>query len=152
MQGSVRSNRPKTGARRDLQQERFAAYFPRVFAYACAATGDEEAARDVVVASFSDVYLLPDMRGDEFELALFGNARELCLSPEFRLKRPDDGLGTRERDVISLVFDAQLSKTQVAALTGVPEETVATILLRGLRKLRSRTSTGSVGNIAPSFS
>ena len=142
---------PKLGGRRDLQRERFGNYFPRLFAYACAATGDDEAARDVVVASFTDVYSMPDMRSDEFEVALFRAARELCGSGEYRLRRHNDGLSPRERDVISLHFDAQMSRTQISTLLGLQQDAVALTLMRGLRKLRARMDTAPASNALAHF-
>ena len=143
---------PKTGARSEVQSERFSVYFPRLFAYACAATGDDEAARDVAVSAFSEAFTRADTREDEFELDLFRTARAICQSGEYRVRRHNDGLSPREREVISLVFDAQLDRTQIGTLLGIKQEAVATTLVRGLRKLRtSFASSGSTAAV-PSFS
>jgi DNA-directed RNA polymerase specialized sigma24 family protein len=143
---------PTAGARRDVQSERFATYFPRLFAYACAATGDDEAARDVVVSAFSDAFSRADAREDEFEIDLFRTARAICQSGEYRLRRHNDGLTPREREVLSLLFDAQLDRAQIRVLLGINEEVVATTLVRGLRKLRTSFSSSSAGAAVPSFS
>lgn len=143
---------PKAGARREVQSERFAAYFPRLFAYACAATGDDEAARDVVVSSFSDAFSRADAREDEFEIDLFRTARAICQSGEYRVRRHNDGLTPREREVLSLLFDAQLDRAQIGVLLGIRDEVVAMTLVRGLRKLRTSFASSGVGAAVPSFS
>ena len=143
---------PKTGARREVQSERFAAYFPRLFAYACAATGDDEAARYVVVSAFSDAFSRADAREDEFEIDLFRTARAICQSGEYRVRRHNDGLTPQEREVISLLFDAQLDCAQIGVVLGISEEGVATTLVRGLRKLRISFASPGAGAAVPSFS
>ena len=143
---------PRAGARREVQSERFRVYFPRLFAYACASTGDDEAARDVVVSAFSEAFARPDVREDEFELDLFRTARAITQSGEYRMRRHDDGLSPRERDVISLLFDAQLNRLQISALLGIRQDAVASTLVRGLRKLRASFALGTSGATVPSFS
>jgi DNA-directed RNA polymerase specialized sigma24 family protein len=143
---------PKVGARLGVQSERFAAYFPRLFAYACAATGDDEAARDVVVSAFSEAFSRADTREDEFEIDLFRTARAICQSGEYRARRHNDGLTHREREVISLLFDAQLDRAQIGVLLGIRDEVVATTLVRGLRKLRTSFASSGAGVAVPSFS
>jgi DNA-directed RNA polymerase specialized sigma24 family protein len=143
---------PKTGARREVQSERFAAYFPRLFAYACAATGDDEAARYVVVSAFSDAFSRADAREDEFEIDLFRTARTICQSGEYRVRRHNDGLTPQEREAISLLFDAQLDCAQIGVLLGISEEGVATTLVHGLRKLRISFASPGAGAAVPSFS
>lgn len=143
---------PRTGARSDLRQQRFSAYFPRVFAFACAATGNDEAARDVTVAAFTSAFTMPDMREAEFEMELFRSARELCSNGEYRVRRHNDGLSPRERDVISLVFDGQLGQQQVADLLEMRPDAVAMALKRGLRKLQTNLALEPAGGAAmPSF-
>ena len=146
------SDGPRAGGRREVQSERFGKYFPRLFAYSCAATGDDEAARDVAVTAFSEAFARPDVREDEFELDLFRTARAICQSGEYRMRRNDDGLSPRERDVISLLFDAQLNRVQISSLLGIEQEAVASTLVRGLRKLRASFATGTAGAAVPSFS
>lgn len=146
------SDGPRAGGRKEIQSERFEMYFSRLFAYACAATGDDEAARDVVVSAFSEAFARPDAREDEFELDLFRAARAICQSGEYRVRRHNDGLSPREREVISLLFDAQLSRVQISALLGIRQEAVTSTLVRGLRKLRASFATGTAGAAVPSFS
>jgi DNA-directed RNA polymerase specialized sigma24 family protein len=143
---------PKSGARREVQSERFSRYFPRLFAYSCACTGDDESARDVVVTAFAEAFALPDMREEEFELELFRLTRTVCQSGEFRVRRQNDGLSARERDVVSLLFDGQLNRVQISALLGIKQEAVAATLVRGLRKLRSTLGASAAGAAVPSFS
>jgi hypothetical protein len=134
-----RSNGPRTGARREVQSERFGRYFPRLFAYSLVATGEEQAARELTVSAFTETFALPDMREAEFEVEVFRIARDLTQRSEARNK-PADGLSTRERDVISLIFDAQLNREQIGLVLGVKPETVVTTLFRGLRKLKAHVS------------
>jgi DNA-directed RNA polymerase specialized sigma24 family protein len=143
---------PKAGARREVQSERFSRYFPRLFAYACAATGDDESARDIVVSAFSEAFARPDMREDEFEIELFRTTRSVALSGDYRVRRHSDGLSPREREVISLLFDAQMNRVQISELLGIKQDAVAATLVRGLRKLRSSFAAGAASNAMPSFS
>lgn len=148
-----KDDKPRTAARRDLRQERFKAYFPRLFAFACSATGDDEAARDVTVVAFTSVFGMPDMREPEFEVALFRAARELCNNSEYRVRRHNDGLTPREREVIALVFDAQLDTAKIAELLGVRSDAVPMTLARGLRKLQTKLAPEPAGTpVLPSFS
>jgi DNA-directed RNA polymerase specialized sigma24 family protein len=148
-----KQDQPRTGARRDLREERFKAYFPRMFAFACSATGDDEAARDACVTAFASVFALPDMREAEFEVELFRSARELCSNGEYRVRRYNDGLTPREREVISLVFDAQLELEKVGELLDMRPDVVSIALTRGLRKLRSKLAPeGVAGAVLPTFS
>jgi hypothetical protein len=107
-----------------------------VFAYALGTTGDELTARDVAVAAFASVFALPDMREPEFEVQVFKAARDAARPASKRGRHFRDGLSPREREVISLVFDARLSRDQVAGLLSLRPETVLGMLLKGLRKLR----------------
>jgi DNA-directed RNA polymerase specialized sigma24 family protein len=141
---------PRVGGRRDLQRERFGKYFSRLFAYALAATGDDDAAREVAISSFSQAFAMPDMRIQEFEVALFRAARELCRT-EFRHRR-HDSLNPRERDVISLLFDARLKRAQISELLGIGQSAVGTALVRGLRKLRTQFEAKAARPIVPSLS
>src|SRR5688572_20206254 len=123
----TKTEAPRIWSRRDLNKERFAVYFPRLFAYVYGATGDEEAARELSVASFSDVFSLPDIDESEFPLHLFRIARALSRRPDVRARRPLDGLTSREHDVVSLVFDAQLDRGQIGQLLGLRPDTVASM-------------------------
>jgi DNA-directed RNA polymerase specialized sigma24 family protein len=129
-----KGERPQTDGGRDLQEERFRVYFPRVFAYACSVAGSDEAAQDIVVTAFANALAQPGLEGPGFELALFRAARDAADHGGHH----GDGLNAEERDVIALVFDAQLQPAQVAELMGEGEATVSILLARGLRKLQSR--------------
>ncbi len=139
----VRGGVPEDETRRQL----FGAYFPRVFAYVHAMVGDEGRAKGVTAETFATVFTTP-AGGDErrFTMAVFGVARALCraLGPTERLAF--DGLTEREREVISLLFDAQLAHGDIGHLLEIKEETVSSSLVRGLRKMRS-----GVLPAAPSF-
>ncbi|GAG26798.1 unnamed protein product, partial [marine sediment metagenome] len=56
----------------------------------------------------------------------------------------DDPLSPREREVISLVFDAGLTREQIARMFRIRETTVSSVLLTGLRKLKEQTSSAAV--------
>ena len=118
------------------RRKRFGAYFPRLFAYAQANMGDEAAARGVVIEAFAAVFARqPVLDEDSFRIALFGVARDLCQAAP--AARPVDScLTSRERDVVSLLFDAQLTRGEVGSLIGAPEESVTGDLVRALKKLR----------------
>jgi DNA-binding CsgD family transcriptional regulator len=127
------------------QARRFAAAFPRVFAFALAVTAREEASRDVAVAAFCDAFALGSLSEQEFIVELFRAARERAR--HFRGRSP---LAARELDVISLTFDAQLSPAQVSLVLGIERDAVAQALLKGLRKLQLRPSTdAALAGIAP---
>ena len=135
-----------------MQRERFGAYFPRVFAYSLVVTGEEAAAKEMTTAAFAEAFALPDMREGEFEVEVFRIAREMGQQAEVRTKGTD-GLSTRERDVISLIFDAQLNREQIGLVLGVKPETVVATLFRGLRKLKAEMkSTANKGSPIASYS
>jgi DNA-directed RNA polymerase specialized sigma24 family protein len=148
----TKTETPRIWSRRDRNRERFSAYFPRLFAYIYGTIGDEEAARELSVASFSDVFSLPDIEESEFSLQLFRIARALARRPDVRARRPHDGLTSREHDVVSLVFDAQLDRAQIGQLLGLRPETVASMLMRGLRKLREAPEGTLPAGLAHGFS
>jgi DNA-binding NarL/FixJ family response regulator len=60
---------------------------------------------------------------------------------------PAEGLTERERDLVSLLFDGQLERSEVARLLDVCEETITAELVRALKKLRAGLRTPA----APSF-
>ncbi|MGH8629789.1 MAG: RNA polymerase sigma factor, partial [Burkholderiales bacterium] len=120
----------------DLERQRFEQFFPRLFAYAFSFVGDDAGARDVVIEAFSRAFTFDRALNDEqFPMALFAIARGM-LHPEGR-KGPNDGLTPREREVVALLFDARLSRREVAALMRIGDEAVTAALLRGLRKLQA---------------
>lgn len=133
------------GVEDEARRSRFGSYFPRVFAYVHHRTGDEGTTRELVAETFARVFSRADeLREDEFRLVLFGTAREMCDTVRIP---PAEGLTERERDLVSLLFDGQLERDEVASLLDIREETVTTELVRALKKLRSGPGTSTV----PSF-
>ena len=135
--------RKAAGAAPDTSRETvrrlFSAYFPRLFAYCLTATGDERAARDLVVEAFGQVTSRASVLGeDDTAVLLFGAARGLCRARQAARRRKREGLTAEEREVLSLVFDAQLCREQIACLLQLNPQDVAAVLARGLRKLRER--------------
>ena len=131
----------------ETRRVRFGAYFPRLFAYVQHSTAEEGATRELVAEAFARVFSrVPDAREDEFRLALFGAARDLCEGNRTPWAA-EETLTPRERDVISLLFDGQLIRGEVACLLDVPEETVTAVLVSGLKKLRAGLGQSTV----PSF-
>ena len=123
----------------DVRRARFGAYFPRLFAYAQASTGDDRRARDVVVEAFTRAFSQPEDLGDEeFRAVLFGLTRQLCHGGPHR--RPGDRLSAREREVISLMFDGQLRResrtreTWRTPVRGAPARTAARSLRWAVRE------------------
>ena len=128
---------PKLNTAEDTRRARFADYFPRLFAYAHSLTDDDARAREIVIEAFVRAFETRNqLNDDEFTTSLFGLARALCREQK-STKRLVDGLSIRERDVIALVFDAQLSRPQIASLVGLNDDDLVATLLRGLRKLRA---------------
>ena len=122
--------------------ERYNAYFPRLFAYVRSCVGGEIPAEDIVLQAFSRAFSHPDSADeDRFRTVLFRTARRLCRPA---LKQPtfdgDDPLNAREREILSLVFDAGLTREHIAQLFRIRESTVGTLLMTGLRKLKEQTS------------
>lgn len=129
------------------RRERFGAYFPRVFAYVQHTTGDEAVTREVVAETFARVLARPgEMPDSECRLALFRTARELCQERR-ALDGAEECLTSRERDILSLVFDGQLSREEVAAVLEMEEPAVTGEMVRALKKLRAGMGPASV----PSF-
>lgn len=142
------SGKPGKGSttENDARRARFGEYFPRVFAYLQHNTGDEKAAREIAGESFTQVFAGRELREEEFRLALFGTARRLCGTRRAP-NAAEEGLTARERDILALLFDAQLSRQEVASLMGMQEAAVTRELVRALKKLRS----GSGSQVIPSF-
>jgi DNA-directed RNA polymerase specialized sigma24 family protein len=111
-------------------RRRFARYFPGLFAYVRAMSDDYSTAVDTVVAAFEAALAEPHTDEDAFVLSLFRNARALG---SVRSTVHD----TREREVLSLTFDARLTREQVSTLLALPVDEVVSTLLRGLRRLRT---------------
>ena len=119
-------------------QGRFGAHFPRLFAYVYSYVGDATAAREIVADAFIHAFACcPDFPDSTFRLVLFETARGRCRAA-VPAKAPFDGLlSPREREVISLLFDAQLSRREVGRLLKIGEDAVTSALMRGLKKLRA---------------
>jgi len=129
----------------EVSEKRFGAYFPRAFAYAFSNVGDPERARDIVKEVLGRIFAAsPRMPDEQFRIALFSAVRELCRT----LPRPvpiDFGLSERERDAVTLVFDARLSVAEAGRVTGA--DSVGSDLERALRKLHA----GSLPPKVPNF-
>lgn len=118
----------------EIRRARFGKYFPRLFAYAHSLVGDDATAKAIVIDSFTEAFDSPAVFGDEeFLFAIFSHARDLCRGSS---ATPADRLSQREREVIALMFDAQLSRRQIGLLTKMKEDAVNGALLKGIRKLR----------------
>lgn len=142
---------PPVGAYDRTTTTRLETYFPRVFAYLRGRCGDEEAARRMASHAFDDLFARPHTAEADFEIALFRASRTLL--GRFHARRKEaGGLTTREQEVISLVFDAQLDRRQIALVLDVTGDAVASSLLTGLRKMRTRPGAFPHGRPAPSFS
>ena len=122
--------------------ERYNEYFPRLFSYVRCCVGGEMPAQDIVIQAFSRAFSHPDSADEDcFRTVLFRTARRLSR-PSLRQTRADanDTLNTREREVLSLVFDVGLTRDQIARLFRIREATVSSLLMTGLRKLKEQTS------------
>jgi DNA-directed RNA polymerase specialized sigma24 family protein len=146
------NDKPRTGARHDIRERRFQAYFPRLFAYLCTTCGDEEAARELAVHTFTEAFSFPDMREQEFEVQLFRLGRALSQRPGMRRARRADGLTAREHEIVSLIFDAQMERPVIAQVLGVTEASVSSSLVAGLRKMQTSSDALPSGRAAPSLS
>ncbi len=121
---------------------RYDEYFPRVFAYVHSRVAGDLTTQDIVVQAFSRAFSRAGASDEErFRTELFRAARQLCR-PALKDGKSDEGdaLNARERDVISLVFDAGLSRDQIARLFRIRGKTVTSLLTTGLRKLKEETS------------
>ena len=123
-------------------RQRFARYFPGLFAYVRAMCDGYATGVDKVVSAFEMALSEPHANEDAFVLSLFANARELCGVHSA-------GQDTSEREVLSLTFDAQLTREQVSVLLDLPVGAVVSTLLRGLRRLQTlRAATEAAGDAA----
>lgn len=120
----------------DSRRERFSQHFPRLFAYVYGVTGNEETAREVTIASFTSVLNADALDEHDFTQALYTAARKLIRKQRDARK---DGLTANEREIMSLLFDAQLSRAEVAELLGIKDESLLATLVGGLKKLRDAT-------------
>ena len=133
----------RAAGKRVLHDGRFAGYFPRLFAYALALNGEEAPSRELAVTAFCETLISRGFRDADFEVELFRRARQLAVRAARRGKG-GDGLSPRERDVISLIFDAQLDRERTAQVTGLRPDAVVATLMDGLRKLRGRLGDAAV--------
>lgn len=122
--------------------ERYSAYFPRLFAYVRSCVGGDMPAQDIAVEAFTHAFSRAgNLNEDRFRTVLFRTARRLCR-PTLKDSESGDSasLNAREREVISLVFDSSLTRDQIARLFRIRETTVGALLMSGLRKLKEQTS------------
>lgn len=122
--------------------KRFGAHFPRLFAYVRSCVGGDVPAQDIAVEAFTRALTKAGKASEEdFRTALFRTARRLCR-PALRRDESaaNDPLSPREREVISLIFDAGLTREQISQMFRIREATVSSALLTGLRKLKEQTS------------
>ena len=122
--------------------ERYNAYFPRLFAYVRSCLGDDgDRAREIIVDScFHTLDRYPSAPEQEFRFALFRTARRLCQSALKRGSARDDHLTPREREILVLTFDAQLTRSEISRLCRLRESAVTAHLMTALRKLRQQAS------------
>lgn len=126
----------------DGSNERFNDYFPRLFAYVHNMVGADIAAHDIVVQAFCRAFERAGSSDEErFRTVLFRTARRLCR-PALNHRRTEGGetLNPREREMLALVFDAGLTRDQIARSFRIRGATVTSLLVKGLRKLRQQPS------------
>ena len=126
--------------------ERYETYFPRIFAYVYACVGREKPAQEIVVQAFHRAFQRAGNNDENrFRTVLFRSARRMCR-PIIKNRRPNDGdsLDPREHEVMSLVFDAGLTRDQIAHMFHISEPSVNSLLMTGLRKLKEQTSPEAV--------
>lgn len=126
----------------DHVSRRFDEHFPRLFAYLRTCVGGEIPAQDIAVRAFSQAFKRTSetTSDDEFRTVLYRGARKMCRPALKDGQSHDDPLSAREREVISLVFDAGLNRSQIAYMFQFRESTVSSLLMSGLRKLKAETS------------
>lgn len=121
----------------EVKRARFAMYFPKVFAYAHSWTNDDARSREIVIEAFSRAFnRRSELADEDFPVVLFGVTRDLRAGTRKGTDTVNGGLSDPEREVIALLFDAQLTKMQVGSLLKMPEESVVSTLVNGLRKLK----------------
>ncbi len=126
--------------------ERYETYFPRIFAYVYACVGRDKPAQEIVVQAFHRAFQRAGSSDeDRFRTVLFRSARRMCR-PVIKTRRSNDGdsLDPREHEVMSLVFDAGLTRDQIAHVFHISETSVSSLLMTGLRKLKEQTSMAAV--------
>ena len=118
------------------QRERFATYFPRVFAYVHSSIRDDTRSREIVIEAFARVFGRDLLSDEDFPMALFSVTRDLCEEFRGNLDHARGVLTGPEREVLALLFDAQLTKGQVGDLLQIREDTVTSTLVHGLKKIK----------------
>ena len=97
---------------------------------------------DKVVSAFEMALSETHADEDAFVLSLFGNARRLCGVDR-------TAHNASEREVLSLTFDAHLTREQVSVLLDLPLGAVVSTLLSGLRRLQTLSAaTEAAGDTA----
>lgn len=126
----------------DRVNKRFGEHYPRLFAYLRSCVGGEIPAQDIAVRAFSQAFKQTSdtTSDDEFRTVLYRAARRMCRPALKDNRSGDDPLTGREREVISLVFDAGLSRSQIAYMFHFRESTISSLLMSGLQKLKEETS------------
>ncbi len=134
----------------ERRRQRFGHYFPRLFAYVRPWVASDARARDIAVESFARAFAYPgEIADEEFTVVLFGLARKACRGRSQDIRRSPEGLTAREREVVGLVFDAQMCRGEIARLLKMEERDVVATLLQGLRKLRSGAASVQAGALRP---
>ncbi len=147
--GSTVSSGPVAGEEEQWRR-RFGIHFPRLFAYVRPWVSSDAQARDIVVEAFARAFNHPgEMTDEEFPIVLFGLVREVCRRGDRAAGRPYRGLTLREREVLGLVFDAQMCRETIARLLKMTEREVSTTLVRGLKKLRSSAASVQAFSLQP---
>ncbi len=126
----------------DSVKERYNAYFPRLFAYVRSCVGGDLPAQEIIVQAFYQAFHRAGNRDeDRFRTILYRSARRLCRPAlKHRTSEDDDPLNDREREVISLVFDAGLTREQISHLFRIRPTSVSSVLMTALSKLKEETS------------
>jgi DNA-directed RNA polymerase specialized sigma24 family protein len=141
---------PPAAAEDERRRQRFGHYFPRLFAYVRPWVNSDARTRDIVVETFARAFAYPgEITDEEFAIVLFGLAREACQGRTQEARRSSAGLTAREREVVGLVFDAQMCRGEIARLLEIDEGDVTATLLQALKKLRSGAASVQALSLRP---
>lgn len=132
------------GNQDEQRKARFSQHYPRLFAYIFGVTGDTDAASVTTVASFEGIIDDSSSSDDDFTVLLYRRARQL-VHQHCRIT-PKDGLTANEVEVISLLFDAELSRTEVSNVTGVDPAALTRVVIESLKKLKAATQAAQPGH------
>ena len=120
------------------QRDRFGTYFPRVFAYVRSSISEDARSRDIVIEAFASVFSRGGRLSDEdFPIVLFSVTKDLCEKSRDNMDGVRGVLTDPEREVLALMFDAQLTSGQVGDVLQIREDSVASTLVDGLRKIKA---------------